>query len=39
MKDMMKNAAVTVGGACAVGVAGWGLLLIMNGLMLVLGIA
>ena len=39
MKEMMKNAVVTVGGACVMGVAGWGFLWMLNGLMLVLGIA
>ena len=39
MKDMMKNAAVTVGGACVMGAAGWAFLWMMNGLMLILGIA
>ncbi len=39
MKDMIRNAAVTVGGACVMGAAGWAFLWMMNGLMLILGIA
>lgn len=39
MKNMVKNAAVTVGGACVMGAAGWAFLWMMNGLMLILGIA
>lgn len=39
MKNMVKNAAVTVGGACVMGAAGWAFLWVMNGLMLILGIA
>ena len=39
MKDMIRNAAVTVGGACVMGAAGWAFLWMMNVLMLILGIA
>lgn len=39
MKNMVKNAEVTVGGACVMGAAGWAFLWVMNGLMLILGIA